>query len=223
MKKALSVLAAVLIAAQGIAYATAPAPSGTATITAASVEAAPHGSAAVAIGIAGAKGFRAMHVEVSYDASVLSVEKVDAGPLLRNAMFEPDTSAPGLVLLRIAAGDALGGDGSLATIRFKVLGGGGAASDVVVKNCKVYAPGEGGELISVLAVPGRVSVAGGVPWIPIGIGGGALLLLIVVLAARRGGAPVRAVAAAPGGFCPKCGVPLRADARFCEKCGSARS
>ncbi len=66
MKQALSVLAAILMVASCALAETA-------TIKAASVEAAPAGTAAVAIDLSGAKGFRAMHVEVAYDASALAV------------------------------------------------------------------------------------------------------------------------------------------------------
>ncbi len=131
--------------------------------------------------------------------------------------------------------EVLGGQGNLATIHFKLLKGGGTGSDVTVKNCKIYGPGEEGELLAVTAVAGRVTVAGsgsgsapgsgGVPWVPLGVGGGVLLLVIVFLALRSAGAPApgRTAAAASGGSCVKCGTPWRAGAQFCDKCGSARS
>ena len=212
MRHVLSTMAAIVIAAQ-VASAE------TASIKAASVDAEPGGSAAVAIDVSGARGFRAMHVEVEYDATVLSAQTVDAGPLLQGALFEADVQTPGLVLLKIAAGDVLGGDGNLATIHFKVLGKGAATSELVVKNCRVYAPGEGGELIAIQSVPGRIRIKGGISLL-IWISGGALLLLFGMLAGRRGRAKWRARPAVAGP-CAKCGTALAAGAKFCQKCGNA--
>lgn len=213
MRLLLSTMAAIAIAALTVGAETA-------TISAASVEAAPKGSAAVAIDISGARGFRAMHVEVAYDASVLSVERIDAGPLLQGALLEPDAQAQGLIRLKIAARNAIGGDGNLATIHFKVLSQGEARSGIEVRNCEMYAPGEGGELIVVQSIPGQVSVKGGVA-ITTWIIGGAFLLIFGLLVSRPALAKWR-VRPAAAGPCAKCGAPLAGGTRFCPKCGSAR-
>ncbi len=108
MRYALSVLAAIAVLCQA-------ARAETATIKAESVEASPRGQAAVAIEISGAKGFCATHLEVAYDATVLSVDRVEAGSLVKSARFEADARTPGLVLLKLGEGEVLGGDGILAT------------------------------------------------------------------------------------------------------------
>lgn len=187
----------------------------------------------VSIVAAGAPDVGAMQLRLAYDPAVLAAEQVVAGPLLAGALLESNLETTGSIAIAVATTDGIKGDGTLATVRFKVLGKSGQRSDVRIEEAKAWE--RVGEHLDVLVetAHGQVSIQGA--------GGGSNLLWILLAAAavlvvgagawyftrRRGAraaaAPMPAPQAAPApraAFCANCGTPLAPAARFCGKCGT---
>ncbi len=197
------------------------------TLKASSAEAQPGGGASVTIDVAGDQGIGAMHVELTYDATVLSVEGVDAGPAVQGASLKENHDAAGRVVLSIATDKSLKGGGPLATVRFKVVGRGGQESPLTLEKCKAWSDDETEMPLPIETTAGRLRVAGpapvggkptdarSVPWLPIGIGAGVLAVLLLVVATRGSKAPT-------GTACPHCGAAVTGGSQFCPKCGKPR-
>ena len=198
---------------------------GAVSLKVSSIDTQPGVSRSVDIELAGDQGIGAMHVELAYDAAVLSVEAVDAGPAVQGASLKSNHDAPGRIVLSIATDKSLKGGGPLATVRFKVLGTGGQESALTLEKCKAWSDGEAEMLLPIETTNGKLrilrpEVANGVrrdppkpvPWLPIGIGAGVLAVLILVVAMRGKKAPT-------GADCPHCGATVAAGSQFCPKCG----
>lgn len=200
-------------------------------LKASSIDVQPGAAASVTIDVAGDQGIGAMHVELTYDAAVLLVDGVDAGPAVQGASLKSNHDAPGRIVLSIATDKSLKGNGTVATVRFKVVGAGGKESALALEKCKAWSDDESEMAVPIETTHGKLRILGPevangvrreppqtVPWLPIGIGAGVLAVLLLVVAMRGKKAPSGAA-----GACPKCGAPLQGDARFCAKCGTPRS
>ena len=123
-----------------------------------SVEAALGSSVEVPIEGQGASDIGAMHLELLYDASVLTPETVTSGPLVgNNAMMEFNTSAPGRLVIGLITLDSMNGDGTIATVHLKVIGQAGQTSALTLEHCSAW---EGPTHLDVLVTtePGQVTV-----------------------------------------------------------------
>lgn len=131
------------------------------TLRVGSVQAVPGGAADVPIQVQGASNIGAIQMVLVYDAAVLTPETVTRGPLAgSNALLDSNTQTPGRLALGLVTLDGLQGDGTLATVRFKVLGSAGQSSQLTLEKVEAwektsYAP------VLVTTEPGQVTVGGG--------------------------------------------------------------
>lgn len=195
----------------------------------------------VPIAIAGNPGVGAMHIELTYDKSVLEAQGVDAGPLLEGSMQVSNTDEPGRVVLSVSNAGVVQGDGVLARVRFRVRGEAGSQSAVTLEKCRLWDDRDMDLLVEL--TPGSVKVVRAIPWSWVGGAAIALVLLGLIGAVMRrrraepasaapklAPAPARPPAAAktpppqPAAAlkaprCAKCGAELKATSRFCPGCG----
>lgn len=217
------------------------------TIRVGSVEAAPGEAAEIPILLEGSPGIGAMHLELTYDPTLLAVESMEQGSLVAgNALTAFNTDEPGRIVISLAAADEIAGDGTLTVARFLVRGDTGQTTALDLEYSQAW-DGEGFEVAVELA-PGQLTVgSSGLPLFllaALGLLALVLILLAVVLLARRGRrrkpvAPVY-VHPTPLGpatppnrqpppgqqpptpapkFCGHCGQPLEPGMRFCVHCG----
>ena len=229
-----------LIAFWAAAFAAPALFAGAVTLKVTSADVQPGGTASVTIDVAGDRGIGAMHVELTYDASVLSAEAVEAGPALQGATMKSNHETPGRVVLSIATDKRLKGGGTLATLRFNVVGKGVQESPLTLEKCKAWSDDDSEMLLPIETVSGTLRVvkpgpslpidigsgtsstpprkqdAAPVPWLPIGIGAAALSVVLLVVATRGRKSPA-------GTGCPHCGAAASARAQFCPKCGKPRA
>ena len=80
----------------------------------------------------------AVHIELGYDADVLTPVDVKAGALSGNAMMEYDTGTPGWVVISVVDSAGMSGDGSLAVVEFEVTGDGAGSSPLTLDNIDAW-------------------------------------------------------------------------------------
>ncbi len=121
-------------------------------------------------------GIGSIDVVVSYDASVLQFESVEKGSLTGNSMIDYNAKTSGTVTLALADSAGVKGEGSVAILKFKVLGKEGDRSAITIKSASAN---EAATLIDVRldTKAGSFSVAGG------GMGLVGIIAIVVVLAA----------------------------------------
>jgi len=76
------------------------------------------------LSLSGADGLRAASATINFDPGVLSlaVDGITTGTLTFGWSLEANTATPGTIILSMASGTAVSGDGSLARINFEVVG-----------------------------------------------------------------------------------------------------
>lgn len=171
----LVVLLAVLMT--GIAAAAAV------TLSAGTLQAQPGDTVEVPIQLSSAAGLGALHLEVSYDSSVLTAEDVTKGDLTSgNALLDSNNKQPGRLIIGIVSLDGIKGDGIVAKAKFKVIGDAGKSSDLKFQNNQAWDRQTHAEVL-VNSQPGKVTIAAGLPsWlIPAVIAAVVLLLLLIML------------------------------------------
>jgi hypothetical protein len=190
--------------------------------------------------VQGSPGFAALHLELTYNPAVLTVQEMEPGELVTgNALTAFNTDEPGRVVISIAASETIPGDGTLAIARFQVEGDQGQTSPLGLEYAKAW---DGSDFDLVVEVESAEFTVGAdtMPLILAAVACLlALLFLLVVLVLirrrrRRRAEPApepqpqappavspRAPAAtgqAPK-FCGSCGQPLEPGKRFCIHCG----
>jgi len=132
----------------------------TTTFQVASVEGKSGGTVDVPIQAVGAPGLGAIHLELLYDAKVLTPDTVSRGSLSgSDALIDSNPASPGRLIIGLATLNAIKGDGPIATVRFKVVGGAGSSSTLTLDNSKAW---DGSSHVEVLVktVPGKVTITG---------------------------------------------------------------
>jgi hypothetical protein len=194
--------------------------------------------------VKGSPGFSAMHLELTYNPGVLVVEEVEAGDLVvGEALTAFNTDEAGRVVISVAAGEEIGGDGTLAVARFLVDGEQGQTSPLGLEYPKAWE--ESGFDLVVDLEPGEFTVAADSTLLLLAAVACLLVLLflLVVLLLLRGRRRRRAEAAVqpqpqpypaspqpqqspapaePGQgpkFCGNCGQALEPGKRFSIHCG----
>jgi len=192
--------------------------------------------------VKGSPGFSAMHLELTYNPAVLAVEEVVAGDLVAGkALSAFNTDQDGRVVISLAAGEEIQGDGTLAVARFLVNGEQGQTSPLGLEYPKAWQESDFDLVVEV--EPGAFTVAADT--LPMLLAALACLLLLLFLlvvvllirsrrkrraetAAQRPPQPYPAPppqAAGPAAtgqapkFCGNCGQPLEPGKRFCIHCG----
>lgn len=157
----------------------------------------------VPITVKGGKGMSALQVRLTYDSAMLEVvqDSNDPDKAVARGKILPDkaiakvyTETPGrLPILFLGGADpkaktifAVEEDGTLLTIRFRVIGPAGQKSALALEKAQAFAANDMDMIV--MTEPGEIAIGSAVPWLWIAIGAGALvLLLVVIMAARRGG------------------------------------
>jgi hypothetical protein len=118
----------------------APAHATPVTVTVDSFQATAGDVARVPVLVEGARDIGALHLELQYDPSVLSVESVENGtlPAARNAMLEFNAGAPGRVVIGLISVDGIQGDGAIAIITFKATGRSGQKTTLELQQCRAW-------------------------------------------------------------------------------------
>ena len=190
--------------------------------------------------VKGSPGFSAMHLELTYDPQVLAVEAVEPGDLVAgNALTAFNTNEPGRVVISVAAGAQVEGDGTLAVVHFLVDGEQGQTSPLALEYPKAWQ--ESGFDLVVDLEPGEFTVAA--DSMPLLLAAVACLLMLVLLLVvvllirqrrqRKTQPPPQPYPAAPQPqqppapvvpgqrpkFCGNCGQALEPGKRFCIHCG----
>ncbi|MBI1372812.1 MAG: hypothetical protein GC159_08635 [Phycisphaera sp.] len=154
----------------------------------------------VPIAIKGAKGVSAMQALLTYDPAVLEVVTDAQDPdrtmtrgdvLPDNAILKLFTETPGRLPLLFLGGanandkaiHAITGDGTLATVHFKVKGAGGQKTALALEKIEAFQVNDMDLLAR--AEPGALTVRIEIPWLWIGVAGGVLLLLLLIMTLRR--------------------------------------
>lgn len=209
------------------------------TVRVGTVEAAPGEVAEIPILLEGSPGIGALHLELTYDPTLLAMESVEQGSLVAgNALVAFNTDEPGRIVISLAAADVIAGDGTLALARFLVNGERGQGSTLGLEYPQAW-DGDGFE-VAVELEPGQLTVgSAGLPLmllVALAVLALVVILLLAVVLARRSRrpepvaapyvqhppqqAPPDAQTPAPAAkFCGNCGQPLEPGNRFCVHCG----
>ena len=108
------------------------------TVRVSDVTARPGATVQVSIKVAGAANVGGLHVELSYDASILQAVEVKPGALAEGAMLESNLSSPGQVVIGLIDSGGMSGDGVLAEVVFQVTGQEGDSSPLDLGNLTGY-------------------------------------------------------------------------------------
>lgn len=190
--------------------------------------------------VQGSPGFAALHLEMTYDPAVLTVQEVEPGELVAgNALVAFNTDEAGRIIISVAASETIQGDGTLAVARFQVEGEQGRTSPLDLEYPKAWDE-SGFDLV--MEVESGAFTVGANPMSLILAAIACLLLLlfllVVVLLIRRrrrrraepapqpqpqappvGSPQVPAATGQAPKFCGNCGQPLEPGKRFCIHCG----
>jgi hypothetical protein len=167
-------------------------------ISAPRVEAATGSEVAVPLSLKEANSVGAVHLELTYDPSMLEFRSVSKGALFSgNAMLDSNGNNPGRLIVGLVSLEPVQGDGVAATARFFVKGSAGGTSPLRLQNLRAWenknhteqlVQGEEGLLTVTAAAAGSglsLQNQNLMPWL---IAGGAtviaLVMLIVMLKSR---------------------------------------
>jgi Cohesin domain len=145
----------------------------TTTFQVESAEGKPGGTVDVPVQAIGAPDLGALQTELVYDAKVLTPVDVSRGSLAGNdVLMDWNIKPEGRLIFGLATLNAIKGDGPIAILHFKVIGGAGSSSALTPENSKAWESGSHAEVL-VKTVAGTVTVVGGgLSW---------LLLLLIAL------------------------------------------
>jgi hypothetical protein len=137
----------------------------------------------VPVDIEGSKGCGALQFNVTYDPAVLEAKGVEEGGVLSGAMLTCNVAAPGVLKVAVIAQQPLSGDGTLAVVTFRVVGGGNCP--LGIDGPRAWEHASNLEM-QVAVAPGQFT-AGGVRLPMVLIAGicGATLLLVAVATDTR--------------------------------------
>ena len=180
------------------------------TVAAPTAKGAKGAEVSIPISVTAAPGVGALHVELTYDASVLEGLSVSSGKLASNALVDGNPT-PGRLIMGLVSSDRIEGDGEVIVAKFRVLGEKGATTALGLENVQAWEATLDRLDIAVTAQPGQFTVTGksaAFPWWIILAAAAVLLLLLAIALKRRNrdeaaavavGAPVAVVthAAAP--------------------------
>ncbi len=149
----------------------------------------------VAISATGATRIAALETTLVYDPAILAFESLTPGALVEGASIVSNGDTPGRLGISVATAREIGGDGTLATVRFAVIGQAGQASTLDFENTAAW-EAEHLREVQVATQPGSVTVVAGFPigWIALLIGLAVLVLLVLLFFARRKRRPTPAPA-----------------------------
>jgi len=130
------------------------------TVSVPSLEAKAGSMVDVPIQVVGAPGIGAMQMDLIYDPAVLTPETVTNGKELgSNALLEFNKDTTGRLMMALVTLDAMQGDGTIASARFKVIGEKGQKSALTLENCRVW-EGASHQDVVVNTEAGNLSVVG---------------------------------------------------------------
>ena len=145
-------------------------------------------SVEIPINLKSSAGIGSIDAVVSYDASVLQLDSVEKGSLTGNSMIDYNTNTQGRVSLAMADSQGMKGEGSVAVLKFKVLGKEGDKSAINIESASAN---DAATLIDVRldtkagsfnATSGGFGLVGIVAVV-------AILIVIVLVIKRRGSKP----------------------------------
>lgn len=150
----------------------------TVTVSAGTVQAQPADTVEIPIQLSGATGLGALHLELTYDATVLTAQDVSRGDLAgSNALLDSNAKQAGRLIIGIVSLDGIKGDGTVAKARFKVIGDAGKSTDLKFQNNQAWDRQTHAEVL-VNSQPGKVTIAA---WLPSWLIPALLVLLVVIL------------------------------------------
>jgi hypothetical protein len=130
-----------------------------------------------------APGLSAVHLELTYDPKILALDAVSRGPVAgTNALVDYNGADPGRVRIGVATLDAIQGDGPLVIARFKVVGQAGPPSALTLDHSRAWESGAHAEVL-VKTEGGKVTIAGGFPFLILGIVALCLVLFVIFIVA----------------------------------------
>ena len=133
----------------------------------------PGGSVRVPVEVSAASNLGSMHLEVTYDPSILQATDVTAASLASGALVDFNLQQPGRAVIGLASANGISGAGDLVSITFDVIGHDGESTTLNLEN--VQATDISFNPIQTSVVSGRLRVGGG-------FGALGFLALIVVFA-----------------------------------------
>ena len=138
----------------------------TATVSVPMVKGSKGGEVKVPIKVSDPSDMGAMHVELTYDESVVKATKVEQGGAASTALVDFNIQ-PGRVVVGLVSSDPISSDGDVAVVTFDVLGDNGATSPLGLENVRAWQATVDRFDIKVVTQPGELTVgskSGGFPW-----------------------------------------------------------
>lgn len=135
-----------------------------------------------------APGIGALHVELTYDATVLEAISGSAGSLAAGGSLVDANPTPGRLIMGVVSSDAINGDGEILVAKFRVLGTKGATTALGLEKLRAWEGTLERLDIQAVAAPGSFTVTGAksaFPWWIIAVAAAVVLLLILLLWKRR--------------------------------------
>lgn len=165
-----------------------PAFAANAELSIADVSGSTGGSVEIPLNLKSSVGIGSIDVVVSYDASILQLESVEKGSLTGNSMIDYNANTQGKVTVAIADSAGIKGEGSIAMLKFKVLGKEGDKSTIKIESAGAN---EAATLIDVRldTRAGSFSVTGAGIGLVVIVAIVAILVVIVLVIKRRGSKP----------------------------------
>jgi hypothetical protein len=92
----------------------------------------------IPVNIQGAAAVGSLHIEIAYDEALLQATAVDKGAAVGDALFQHNVGIPGLVIVGVVSSSGISGDGTIATITFRVNEEGGTSSPLILQNLEAH-------------------------------------------------------------------------------------
>jgi hypothetical protein len=175
------------------------------SIQAPTVKGATGSEVKVPLTVSGASGVGALHVEVTYDPTVLEPQAVERGKLTPANTLIDSKATSGRYVIGLVSADKIEGSGEVVLVKFKVLGKKGAKSDIGLDQLRAWEGDLNRFELKVTAAPGQFTVASksSFPWWIVIVAAAVIAAYLLYRRFRSGAKPAKPVApvapAAPTG------------------------
>lgn len=130
--------------------------SATATLIVASRTATPGRRIKVPISLKGVDNFGSMNFQILYDPTVLAVDLVEIGDLVRGTQFQSNSDEDGVISFGLVVGRGSISDGPVAHVTFSVIGSDGESTDLILS--KLFATDSLGTILRLNRQDGEVVI-----------------------------------------------------------------
>lgn len=171
-----------------LVYSVGPAQAASVTITAPTATGAPGAEVSVPIRVTAAPGLGALHLEVTFDPTVLEGLSATGGALAAGGALVDSNATPGRLVIGVVSSEKIDGDGEIVIAKFRVLGAKGSTTPLGLEKLQAWEGTLDRLDIQAIAAPGSFTVTGAAssfPWWIVAVAAALLLIILFFLLKRR--------------------------------------